>query len=80
MGLGLVALAEQVLGGSEKDPLVFSAWGLLPGPGGNSDSHRNGAGTFISGEQAGDESRQAGFWPRGFSKATLLESAGLPGS
>lgn len=72
---------ERVLGGSERPSWSFLCLGPPARPQeGTLDSHRNGAGTFISGEQAGTRvGRQAsgqGASPRPRS----WESAGLPGS
>lgn len=72
-GLGLVALAGTGSGRLRKTLLVFSLPGAsCPAPGGNSGLSQEWGGHIYFWGTGRDESRQAGFWPRGFSKATLL--------
>lgn len=75
-GLGLVALAGTGSGSSRKTLLVFSLPGAsCPAPG-EPETHRNGAGTFISGEQAG---ARVGRQASGQGASPRPRSGSLPG-
>lgn len=74
-GLGLVALAGTgVLGVSEKPSWFFSLpRASCPPPGGNSGLAQEWGRHVYFWGIGRDESRRAGFWTRGFSKAALLD-------